>query len=212
MAIQVVIADDHHLIGQCLRMLLADERDIQVVDVASNGREVIEAVASSRPDVVVMDLKRPAMDGIEAIAKIRAASPSTQVVMLSIHADPMFVNNALANGAAGCVTKQSTASELAAAIRSASKGAIFFSESIKETGIKPGYLHDPGGDHLTPREREILRLIVNGKSNHQVSQALDISINTVRNHRTSLMSKLEAHNLSDLMRIAIRSGLIELDD
>ena len=212
MAIRVVIADDHHLIRQGLRLLLADERDIQIVDDASNGREVIDAVAFSRPDVIVMDLKMPEMDGMESIARIRASYPSTHVVMLSKHSDTMIVKNALAKGAVGYVTKQSTASELVTAIRFASKGAIYFSKSIKEIGIQPGYLRIPDGSHLTPREREILLLIVNGKSNHKVSQTLDISINTVRNHRTSLMSKLEAHNLSDLMRKAIRIGLIDLDD
>lgn len=212
MAIRVVIADDHHLIRQGLGQLLADERDIQVVEVASDGREVIDAVANSRPDVVVMDLKMPVMDGIEATARIRAEYPVTQVVMLSIHADSLSVKSALENGAAGYVTKHSTATELAEAIRSASKRAVRYSKSTKEAGIMPGYLDNPGGGRLTPREREILLLIVKGKSNHQVSQTLNISINTVCNHRASLMTKLEAHNLSDLIRIAISVGLIELDD
>lgn len=211
MAIRVVIADDHQLIRQGLRLVLAAERDIQVVDVASNGREVMDAVAVSRPDVVVMDLKMPVMDGIEAAARIRASHPSTQVVMLSIHTDSAIVKKALDKGAAGYVTRQSTVDELAAAIRSARRGANYISKSIEETAAESGCLQDPGGAHLTPRELEILLLIVKGTSNQQVSRKLGISINTVCNHRTSLMSKMDAHNLSDLMRRAIGSGLIDPD-
>ena len=211
MAIRVVIADDHQLIRQGLRLVLAAERDIQVVDVASNGREVMDAVAVSRPDVVVMDLKMPVMDGIEAAARIRASHPSTQVVMLSIHTDSAIVKKALDKGAAGYVTRQSTVGELAAAIRSASQGANYISKSIEGPVAESGCLQDPGGAHLTPRELEILLLIVKGTSNQQVSRKLGISINTVCNHRTSLMSKLDAHNLSDLMRRAIGSGLIDPD-
>ena len=212
MAIRVVIADDHPLIRQGLRLLLADEHDIRVVDVASDGREVIDAVASSRPDVAVVNLKMPVMDGIEATAMIRASYPSTQVVMLSVHSDSLTAQNALAKGAVGYISKQSAASELVEAIRSASKGAVYVSDSISRTGFEPGNFIDPGGSPLTHREREILLLTVKGKSNHQVSRTLDISINTVCNHRTSFMSKLGAHNLSDLMRKAISFGLIDLDD
>ena len=208
--IKVVIADDHHLFRQGLRNLLGKEPDINVAGEASDGQDAIDTVSHSRPDVVVMDVNMPVTNGIEATACIRKSFPTIQVVMLSMHTDPVLIRQALDNGAKGYVLKKSASMELVEAIRSVCRGTSYLSKALK----LPEYESDPlprsAVPHLTSREREVLQRIADGESNRMIADALHISIKTAEHHRTNLMAKLNTHSLPDLVRAAIKQGLIDL--
>ncbi len=210
--IRVVIADDHHLIRQGLRDLLEKESDIRIVAEAVDGREAIDAVHRVRTDVIVMDVEMPGINGIEATRRIRASFSEIQVVMLSMHSDPALIRKALDNGARGYVLKKSAGEELVKAIRTVCRGVTYQSRAMDHAD----YLYEeyPHGTppRLTPREREILRLIVSGRSNRQIAETMRISIKTVQNHRINLMAKLDTHSLPDLIRAAIKLGLINPEE
>lgn len=210
--IRVVIADDHHLIRQGLRDLLEKESDIQIVAEARDGRDVLETVRRVRADVVVMDVEMPGIDGIEATRRIRASFSEIQVVMMSMHSDPGLIRKALDNGARGYVLKKSAGEELVKAIRTVCRGVTYQSRAMDHADHQYGeYLHGTP-PQLTPREREILRLIASGRSNRQIAETMRISIKTVQNHRINLMAKLNTHSLPDLIRTAIKLGLINLEE
>lgn len=208
--IRVVIADDHHLFRQGLRNLLGKEPDINVVGEASDGQEAIDTVSRSRPDVVVMDVNMPGTNGIEATARIRKSFPAVQVVMLSMHSDPALIGQTLDNGAKGYVLKKSVSMDLVSAIRTACGGTTYLSRAID----LPAYAYDPlprgAVPRLTSRELEVLQRVADGESNRMIADALHISMKTVAHHRANLMAKLNTHNLPDLVRTAIRQGLIDL--
>ena len=210
--IRVVIADDHHLVRQGLRLLLDRERDINVVAEVSDGHEVIEIVRSIRPDVVVMDVEMPEINGIEATNRIREEFPDTQIVMLSMYSDPFLIRKALESGAKGYVLKQSISTELVNAIHSVCGGVAYPSRAaeIAETDYSQ-YSHGTR-PQLTSREHEILQMIAAGQTNSQIGSTLSIHIKTVENHRVNLMAKLNTHNLPDLIRTSIKLGLIKLVD
>lgn len=208
--IRVVIADDHHLFRQGLRNLLGKEPDINVVGEASDGQDAIDTVSRSRPDVVVMDVEMPGMNGIEATARIRKSFPTIQVVMLSMHSDPVLIGQTLDNGAKGYVLKKSVSMDLVKAIRTACGGTTYLSQAIN----LPAYEYDPlprsTVPRLTSRELEVLQRIADGESNRMIADGLHISMKTVEHHRANLMGKLNTHSLPDLVRTAIRQGLIDL--
>ena len=208
--IRVVIADDHHLFRQGLRNLLGKEPDINVVGEASDGQDAIDTVSRSRPDVVVMDVEMPGMNGIEATARIRKSFPTIQVVMLSMHSDPVLIGQTLDNGAKGYVLKKSVSMDLVKAIRTACGGTTYLSQAIN----LPAYEYDPlprsTVPRLTSRELEVLQRIADGESNRMIADGLRISMKTVEHHRANLMGKLNTHSLPDLVRTAIRQGLIDL--
>ncbi len=210
--IRVVIADDHHLIRQGLRDLLEKESDIRIVGEAVDGRDVLETVRRVRTDVIVMDVEMPGINGIEATRRIRASFSEVRMVMLSMHSDPVLIRKALDNGARGYVLKKSAGEELVKAIRTVCRGLTYQSRAMDHAD----YLYEeyPHGTppQLTPREREILRLIASGRSNRQIAEALRISLKTVQNHRINLMAKLDTHSLPDLIRTAIKLGLIKLEE
>ena len=210
--IRVVIADDHHLIRQGLRDLLEKESDIQIVAEAKDGREVIDAVHRVRTEVIVMDVEMPGIDGIVATRMIRASFPDIRVVMLSMHSDPVLIRKALDNGARGYVLKKSAGEELVKAIRTVCRGVTYHSRAMDHADCL--YEEYPHGTppQLTPREREILRLIASGRSNRQIAETMRISLKTVQNHRINLMAKLDTHSLPDLIRTAIKLGLINLEE
>ena len=208
--IRVVIADDHHLFRQGLRSLLGKEPDINIVGEASDGRDAMDTVHRTRPDVVVMDVEMPGMNGIEATARIRKSFPTIQVVMLSMHSDPVLIGQTLDNGAKGYVLKKSVSMDLVKAIRTACGGTTYLSQAIN----LPKYERDPlprsTVPRLTSRELEVLQRIADGESNRMIADALYISIKTVEHHRANLMAKLNTHNLPDLVRTAIKQDLIDL--
>ena len=214
--ITVLLAEDHQIVREGLRKLLEIEPDIEVVGEAVSGREAVEMVRKLRPDVVVMDIAMPLLNGLEATSQIRQSSPDTRILILSAHSDDAYVERAMELGAAGFLIKQSSIHVLKDAIREASKGNVFYSpevarhlrnrhpESKDRKNGKTGKL-----SNLTPREAEVLQLVAEGKANKQVAAELGISIKTVEKHRDHLMRKLAIHDTAGLTRYAISAGIIE---
>jgi DNA-binding NarL/FixJ family response regulator len=216
--IRVVLADDHHLVRQGIRALLDKADDIEVIGEASDGRIAVELVSQLAPDVLVMDIAMPRMDGIQAMEQILAMNVATQIVVLSMYSDKALVRQSLRNGASGYLLKGSVVEELLLAVRAASKGDVYLSPTISRSIlvdlVEPptDALEGEHPDQLTSREREVLQLIVEGHTNASIAQLLKVSIKTVEKHRASLMTKLEASNLPALIRIAIKQGLVFLDE
>jgi DNA-binding NarL/FixJ family response regulator len=216
--IRVIVADDHHLVRQGIRALLEKADDIEVVGEAADGQEAVELVKRLAPDVLVMDIAMPRLNGNQAVGRVRTLGAATQVVMLSMYSDETLVRQALRNGAKGYLLKRSVTEELLLAIRAASRGEIYLSPAISGS-IVAGFLTlhtdtDASSpfERLTPREREVLQLISEGHTNSAIAQVLRISVKTVEKHRANLMSKLNVHDLAGLIRVAIKHGLIFLDE
>ncbi len=207
--IRVMIVDDHHLVRQGLRQLLEKEFDIQVVADVADGQDAVDTAGRIRPDVVVMDVEIPGIDGIEATGQIRTEYPATQVVMLSMHSDPVLIRKAFERGAKGYVLKKSISEDLIKAIHAVCRGITYHSRSIEQA--EQAFEQPPRSTkpQLTLREREVLQLISTGYTNQQIAVTLGISIKTVEIHRSNLMAKLGTHSLTDLIRTAIRLGLVE---
>jgi NarL family two-component system response regulator LiaR len=212
--IRVVIADDHHLIRQGIRAVLADEKEIEIIGEAENGQEVIKLVEELVPEVVVMDVSMPRMDGVQAAERICSMDIPTEVVILSVHDDALIVQQLLNQGIKGYLLKESFSGELVLAIRAASLGKVYLSPSVSNDVLnnlmttKPDDLPESPAELLTPREREVLQLIAEGNTNAAVAETLTISVKTVEKHRANLMSKLDVHDLPTLIRKAIEYKLI----
>lgn len=215
--ITVILAEDHLIVREGLRALLQHEEDIQVVGEAGNGREAVELTERLRPDVVVMDIAMPLMNGMEATRQILEAQPEMKVLVLSAHSDDAYVALVSAIGAAGYLVKQSAAHVLAEAIRKVHAGKKCFSPAVAkrlkhhhEKAYARGDLRqDSKATRLTSREVEVLQLVAEGKANKETAQELGISIKTVEKHRQSLMEKLNIHDTAGLTRHAIATGIIE---
>jgi DNA-binding NarL/FixJ family response regulator len=218
--IRVIVADDHHLVREGIRALLEKADDIEVVGEAADGQEAVDLVQRANPDVLVMDIAMPRLNGIQAIERLRTLGTSARTVILSMYSDEILVRQAIHNGAKGFLLKGSVSDELLLAIRAASRGAVYLSPAISETALSDVSSAPAGagpraaspGDQLTPREREMLQLISEGYTNNRIAETLGISVKTVERHRTNLMSKLNAHNLVELIRVAMKHGLIRLQD
>jgi DNA-binding NarL/FixJ family response regulator len=212
--ITVLLADDHTIVREGLRALLEAEGDIEVVGEAQTGRQAVQLTMKLRPDVVIMDVAMPLLNGLEATRRIRKVVPAAKVLILSAHGDDTFVEQATLVGADGYLIKQTSADLLAKAIREVQKGNTFFSPSIAHClhGLSSQSPNGQGGlkkTALTSREVEVLQLIAEGKANKQVAAQLDISIKTVEKHRQHLMSTLDLHDTAGLTRYAIAAGIIE---
>ncbi len=213
--ISTVLVDDHTLIRQGIRCLLQSEDDIAIVGEAQDGRQAVEMVLRLRPDVVVMDIAMPRLNGIEATRQILEAAPQTHVVMLSAHNDEEYVERVTGLGAAGFVLKQSSVEDLATAIRTADAGKTYVSVSIsprlRDRIESAKALRDSasGTSGLTSREAEVLQLIAEGRSNKGMALELRISVKTIEKHRQGLMTKLDIHDIAGLTRYAIAVGSIE---
>ena len=214
--ISVLLADDHMVVREGLRMLVETEGDIEVVGEAKTGREAVDMTLQLHPDVVVMDIAMPLLNGLQATRQILRTAPATKVLILSAHADPEHVEQVVLLGAAGYLIKQTSADILLEAIREVEKGKRFFSPSIskylREDYQKTSHtalLRKRKGASLTPREEVVLQLIAEGKANKQIASELGISIKTVEKHRQHLMQKLRIHDVAGLTRYAIAAGVIE---
>jgi DNA-binding NarL/FixJ family response regulator len=214
--ITVLLADDHTVVRQGLRALLVVEGDIEIVAEAETGRQAVLLAKKFLPDVVVMDVAMPLLNGLEATRQIVKQLPKTKVLVLSSYSDDEYVQQLVEAGAAGYLVKQTAANELLRAIREAHKGNTFFSPAIakrlqdhcREAFIS-GQPVKKKTDHLTTRESEVLQLIAEGQANKQIAAELSISIKTVEKHRQQVMNKLNIHDIAGLTRHAISKGIIE---
>jgi len=214
--LNVVIADDHQLVRQGLRALLENSHDVRVVGEAGTGYEAVEQVEQLKPDVIVMDLSMPLLDGVQATSRILDLGLPTQVVIVSMHADSAMIHGLVRRGVKGYLLKNALADELLLAIRSAGMGKLYLSPTISEsvTSMLVNPQQENTGDAadlLTPREREVLQLVAEGHTNASIASLLTISVKTVEKHRANIMTKLEANDLATLIRIAIKKGYIFLD-
>jgi DNA-binding NarL/FixJ family response regulator len=214
--ITVVLAEDHTVVREGLKALLGTESDIEVVGEAQDGRRAVQLVLSLHPDVVVMDIAMPLLNGLEATKQILKAAPETRVIILSAHGDDEYVEQTEALGAAGYLIKQTSAHLLSNAIREAHKGKKVFSPVIaKRLADRRQKLPGRAGDRkkglarLSSREVEVLQLIAEGMANKQAAAELGISVKTIEKHRQNLMSKLEIHDTAGLTRYAIAAGIVE---
>ena len=215
--IRILIAEDHHLVRQGIRALLEKSDDIQVVGEAQDGQEAVEQAAKLKPDVVVMDLSMPRLNGTQATEQIRAAHLPSQVVMLSMYSDDALVRQALRSGAKGYLLKRSVAEELLLAVRAAARGETFLSSTISGS-ILASVLAQPSPaeeqspfESLSAREKQVLKLVAEGNTNNAIAKEMEISVKTVEKHRTNLMTKLNVHDTAGLVRLALKHGLIFVD-
>lgn len=210
--IRILLCDDHLLIRASLKSLIGEFPSIEVVGEAGDGREALEHAGKLQPHVVLMDIAMPGLNGLEATRRLVKDYPQVRVVMLSMHADESHVLQALRAGASGYVLKGSAPRELEMAIEAVARGEIFLSPAISRHVIDVYLNHAEGQtnslDLLTPRQREILQLIAEGKSSKQIAQLLDASVKTIESHRASLMERLDIHDVAGLVRYAIRHGLV----
>lgn len=214
-SISVVLVDDHLVFREGLRSLLEVHPDIRVVGEAGTGRQAVELTAKLRPDVVLMDIAMPSLNGIEATRQILAVLPTTRVLALSAHGDDEYIIRAVDAGVAGCLVKQTSAQAVVAAIREVNRGGAAFSASVarrlRTTAEYAGhnFKRTQSSRSLTSREIEVIQLIAEGRPNKQVAECLHISIKTVEKHRQNLMDKLNIHETAGLTRYAIAEGIVE---
>jgi DNA-binding NarL/FixJ family response regulator len=213
MTITVVVADDHLVVRRGLRALLESEQGISVIGEASDGAQALEAVARLAPDVLVLDLVMPGTPGLDVIKQMATQNSSTRVVVLSMHAGESYVVDALRSGATSYVVKDSSASELVEAVREAAAGRRFLSTPFSTTGLEALLTREPERDlyaTLTTREREILELSAQGLTNPEVGRKLAISPRTAETHRANVLRKLGLRGQKDLIRYAIKRGIVDL--
>ncbi len=215
MAIRILLADDHKIVRQGLRTLLEKEPDMEVVAEAEEGRMAVRLARKLAPQVVIMDVGMPDLNGIEATRQVLADTPGLKVIALSMHSDRRFVVNMLKAGASGYLLKDSAFEELAAAIRVVMLNKTYLSPGVSDIVIKD-YVQGPREDSsvfsvLTPREREVLQLMAEGKSTKQIADRLHVSIKTIETHRQQIMTKLGIHSVAELTKYAVREGLSSLE-
>lgn len=214
--INVIIADDHTLVRQGIRALIEKSPDIRIIGEASDGQQAVELCASLKPDVLVIDIVMPRLNGIQAIQRMREEKITTRGVILSMYSDESIIRQALLKGARGYVLKQAVAEELLIAIRAAVRDETFLSPAVSsilvESTLQGRLLGEARDafDELTLREREVLQLLAEGHTNAEIAGLLVLSEKTVEKHRASIMDKLDVHNLAGLVRVAIKHGLIEV--
>ncbi|RPH98975.1 MAG: DNA-binding response regulator [Zetaproteobacteria bacterium] len=208
--IRVLLADDHVLVREGLRALLAREPDIQVVAEAGDGREAIRMAQEARPDVVALDLSMPLLNGLDAARQIAAWERPPKVILLTVHAEDRYVLEALRVGVRGYVLKKQAAADLVRAIREVSGGGVYLSPGISSAVVEA--IRSPQSapeEPLTAREREVLQLVAEGKTTKEIAVLLGVSVKTADAHRTRLMQKLDIHDIAGLTRYAIRRGVIQ---
>jgi DNA-binding NarL/FixJ family response regulator len=214
--ITIILADDHNVVRQGLRAILEAEGNLRVIGEAGRGLEAIRLVERLRPNVLVLDLKIPELSGLEVARQVRRRSPKTRVVILSMHSDKSYVLEALRNGAAGYVLKDSSAEELIKAVHEAAANRRYLSPPLSDSAVD-AYVQQAGDtttdsyDSLSSREREVLQLAAEGNTNAAIGKRLFISPRTVEIHRANMMAKLDMRNHTDLIRYALKRGIISND-
>jgi DNA-binding NarL/FixJ family response regulator len=206
---RILLADDHTVVRRGFRLILSKESDLEVVGEAKTGREAVELAQGLQPDVVVIDVAMPELNGIEGTRRIAETCPRTRVLALSMHRDAVYVREILRAGARGYVVKDADDDALVSAVRAVARGEAYLSPSIADAVLTDYRKHvtDPI-DLLTSREREVLQMIAEGKTNKEIANILNLSVYTVEAHRGKIMEKLNLHNTGDIVRFALRNGLI----
>jgi two-component system response regulator NreC len=216
MSIRILLADDHKITRQGLRSLIDENDDMEVIAEAENGRDAVELAGQLKPDVVIMDVSMPDLNGVEATRQIIQDNPQMRIIALSMHSDTLFVSEMLKSGASGYLLKDCAFEELEQAIRTVTESKAYLSPSISGI-IVEDYLHrlskaeQSTAEVLTDREREVLQLIAEGQSTKQIALKLHISAKTVETHRRQIMNKLDMHTVAELTKYAIRKGLTALE-
>jgi DNA-binding NarL/FixJ family response regulator len=214
---RILIADDHEVVRQGLKAILASQQGWHVCGEAVNGREAVDKSKRLKPDVVILDISMPELNGLEATRQIREVCPQTQVLILTVNESEELVKQVFAAGARGYLLKSDAGRELTAAVEALSQGRPFFTPRVAEIVLQgyvkadPGMMNGPfpsAGEHLTSREREITQLLAEGKTNKEVATVLNISVKTAETHRTNIMRKLKLHSVGELVRYAIRNNMI----
>jgi two-component system, NarL family, response regulator NreC len=215
--VRILVADDHAIIRRGLRALLAHDPEFEIVAEACDGAEAVELAGRVRPDVAILDISMPNLNGLEAARRISSTLPGTQVVLLTVHADESYLLGALKAGARGYVLKNSAEIEIVEAVRAVSNGKAYFSPKVSRI-LADEYLRDLQAqnvadpyDLLTGRERQILQLLAEGQSNKDIANLLNLSPTTVICHRQHIFQKLDFHNVADLILYAIRKGIVSPD-
>ena len=208
--IRILLADDHAVVRQGFKMILDAEADMEIVGEAGNGRQAVDLAEQLRPDVVVMDVAMPELNGIEATRRLASSVPHARVIALSMHKDSVYVREILRAGARGYLLKDSGAADLVAAIHAVASGESYLSPAVSNAVLDDYRRHVTNPiDLLTSREREVLQLLAEGKTNKEIAGVLNLSVYTVDAHRGRIMEKLNLHSITDLVRFAVRNGLIE---
>lgn len=207
---RILLADDHAVVRQGFRMILSAQPDFEVVAEAANGREAVEMAEKTRPDVVVMDVSMPELNGIEATRRIMEANDRTRILALSMHRDSVYVREILRAGAVGYLLKDAVENDFLTAVRAVARGEAYLSPAVSDAVLVDYRKHvkDPI-DLLSSREREVLQMIAEGKTNKEIAATLNLSVYTVEAHRGRIMEKLNLHSGGELVRFALRHGLID---
>jgi DNA-binding NarL/FixJ family response regulator len=216
MKTKILLADDHQLLLDGLRPLLDGYVDIDVVGVAKDGMQAVELARSLNPDIVLLDISMPQLNGIDAARRILQDSPDIKIIMLSMHSDRQFVHESLRNGARGYVLKESAFQDVAEAVLAVLRGELYLSPALRDRALTDYVEHlkqsdQPPSVPLTGREREVLQLIAEGNSTKQTADLLSVSVKTVESHRKQIMDKLNLHSIAEITKYAIRHGLTQLD-
>lgn len=215
MTISIALADDHHIIRQGLRMLLDAQPQFTVIGEAGDGRSAVKMIIERKPDVAVMDVSMPSLNGIDATRQIVAGSVTTKIIALSMYADKRYIDGMLKAGASGYLLKNCVTMELVTAIHTVIEGHIYLSPQIATTVVN-SYLSEPQAapcvtqDRLTDREREVLQLIAEGHSIKEIAATLNVGRKTAESHRSNIMEKTGLHSVAALTRLAIKEGLVQL--
>jgi DNA-binding NarL/FixJ family response regulator len=215
-ALQLLLADDHEIVRQGLRSMLETQRDCKVVGEAADGRQAVTMTKELNPDVVILDIGMPSLNGLEATRQILKMRPQTKVLILTMHESDSVIREVLDAGARGYILKTDAGRDLVTAVESLRRNKTFFTSRVSQM-ILDGFLKGdkkpqevaPHGERLTPRQREIVQLLAEGKSSKEVAVALDLSVKTAETHRANIMRKLDCHSVSEVVRYAIRNKIIE---
>jgi two-component system response regulator NreC len=212
---RVLLVDDHTVVRQGLRRILELSPDIEIVGEVADGRAALEAIQRLKPAVAILDISMPGLNGIEVTRQVAKQSPDTNVLILSMHADDAYVRQSLRAGAKGYLLKDADDQDLHKAVAAVSAGGSYFSPEVSRL-VLDAFLHQPDTDAaadevaaLSDREREVLQLIAEGKSNKEAAQALNVAVSTIASHRKRLMEKLHLHNTAEMVRFAVRKGIVQ---